>query len=466
MSTKFNTSLHTNVHFTRLKAMAKFNTTNPSGFPEFGPEAEQKRQEWLHIISTAFKSFGFIPITTPIVEREENLLGKGGNAKEMYVLKRLLAEEGDKSHSGNALRFDQTVPLALYVARHQNEITFPFKRSVIGPVFRGERAQKGRFRQFDQCDIDVIGMEKLSLLNDAMIPAIIVDIFKALEIGDFKVRINNRKILMGLFKSLGIEETKMKATLDIVDDLEKMPREKIMLQFTESGFNQAQVDKILEFVSAKSTDFHALKKVCDHEEFQTGVEELETVVGALEALGVDKNCYQIDIAIARGLDYYTGTVYETTLPDHPEFGSVCSGGRYEDLASVFTGKKMPGVGISIGLTRLFSQCLDAGLVVPDRSSPTEVLLIAADEVALPTLLSLGSEIRETGIVAENYLETKKLNKQFDYADKLGVPYVIVMGENELSKNIVQVKDMNSGEKQEMKKEQVVKFLKNKLNLSS
>jgi len=442
--------------------MAKFNTTNPSGFPEFGPAAEQKRQEWLHIISTAFKSFGFIPITTPIVEREENLLGKGGNAKEMYVLKRLLAEADDKSHSGNALRFDQTVPLALYVARHQNEITFPFKRSVIGPVFRGERAQKGRFRQFDQCDIDVIGMENLSLLNDAMIPAIIVDIFKALQIGDFKVRINNRKILTGLFKSVGIAEDKMKVTLDIVDDLEKLPREKLLAQFTEQGFNQTQVDKILEFVSAESTDFTALKKVCDHDEFQAGVTELQTVVEALESLGVDKNCYVIDTAIARGLDYYTGTVYETSLTDNPEFGSVCSGGRYDDLASVFTNKKMPGVGISIGLTRLFSQCLDAGLVKPGKASPTEVLLIAADEVALPSLLTLGSEFRQAGIVTENNVENKKLVKQLDYADKLGVPYTIVMGENELSKKVVQLKNMQTGEKQELKLSEVLSVLRSEL----
>ncbi len=441
--------------------MAKFNVKNPSGFPEFAPAAEQKRQEWLQIISTAFKSFGFIPVTTPVVEREENLLGKGGNAKEMYVLKRLLDEEGDKSHSGNALRFDQTVPLALYVARHQNEITFPFKRSVIGPVFRGERAQKGRFRQFDQCDIDVIGMEKLSLLNDAQIPAIIINVFKALQIGAFRVRINNRKILTGLFKSLGIEETKMKATLDIVDDLEKLPREKILSAFTENGFNQAQVDKILEFVSAESTDFEALKTLCDHDEYLEGVTELQTVIEALEAMKVDKNFYQIDTSIARGLDYYTGTVYETTLTDHPEFGSVCSGGRYEDLASIFTGKKMPGVGISIGLTRLFSQCLDAGLVKPDRSSPTEVLLLAADEVALPNLLSLGSDIRAAGIVAENYLETKKLAKQFDYADKLGIPYVVVMGEQELSKNIVQLKDMKTGEKDEMAFDEVLNVLATK-----
>ena len=292
-------------------------------------------------------------------------------------------------------------------------------------------------------------MEVLCIYNIFHLCYLIINIFKALNIGAFKVRINNRKILTGLFKSLNIAETQMKATLDIVDDLEKLPREKILATFTEQGFNQAQVDKILEFVSVESRDFEILKTLCDHEEYLEGVSELQTVIEALEAMNVDQDSYIIDTSIARGLDYYTGTVYETSLTDHPEFGSVCSGGRYDDLASIFTGKAMPGVGISIGLTRLFSQCLEAGLISPDRSSPTEVLLIAADEVALPSLLSLGSNLREAGIVAENYLETKKLAKQFDYADKLGIPYVIVMGEQELSKKVVQLKDMKTGQSETM-----------------
>lgn len=442
--------------------MAPFNVKNPSGFPEFPPAAEALRQQWVNIIQAAFKSFGFISIQTPLVEREENLLGKGGNAKEMYVLKRLLDEAGDSSHSGNALRFDQTVPLALYVARHQNDLTFPFKRSVIGPVFRGERAQKGRFRQFDQCDIDVIGNGELSLHNDAQIPGVIIEIFKGLELGPFMVRINNRKILTGLFQSLGIPESEMKATLDIVDDLEKLPREKILASFTEAGLNQAQVDKILEFVSADHEDMNQLSKICDHKLFQQGVTELSTVLESLEAMGVDKAFYTVDTSIARGLDYYTGTVYETTLTDHPEFGSVCSGGRYDDLASIFTGKSMPGVGISIGLTRLFSQALEAGLITPGQASPTQVLLIAADSAALPELLALGAELRAADLVAENYLENKKLAKQFDYADKLGIPYVVVMGQNELNAGVAQIKNMTTGDKEEVKVGEVVKHLKSKL----
>lgn len=454
-----------------LKAMAKFDIKNPSGFPEFPPAVEQKRQAWLKIISTTFKSFGFIPITTPIVEREENLLGKGGNAKEMYVLKRLLDEEGDKSHSGNALRFDQTVPLALYVARHQNEITFPFKRSVIGPVFRGERAQKGRFRQFDQCDIDVIGNGELSLLNDAMIPAIIIDIFKALNIGEFKVRINNRKILTGFLETLGLPDNKYIEALNIIDDLEKLGRKHVEEKLKYLGLSDTAIERFVTFITIVGLNDDILKRLKGYRTdkavlYQEGVHELEEVVNALRSLGVTDENFEIDITIARGLDYYTGTVYETTLTDHPEFGSVCSGGRYDDLASIFTGKTMPGVGISIGLTRLFSQCVEAGLVVGDRSSPTQVLLIAADEVALPSLLALGAELRASGIVAENYLEPKKLIKQFDYADKLGIPFVIVMGENELNKNIVQLKNMKTGEKEEISLDEVVLILKNKLNLSS
>ena len=443
--------------------MAQFNVKNPSGFPEFNPSAEALRQQWIQTINQAFKRFGFISITTPIVEREENLLGKGGNAKEMYVLKRLLAESGDDSHSGNALRFDQTVPLALYVARHQNDIAFPFKRSVIGPVFRGERAQKGRFRQFDQCDIDVIGNGELSLLNDAQIPAIIIEIFKGLNIGPFQVRINNRKILTGLFASLGIPETQMKAVLDIVDDLEKLPREKILASFTEQGLNQSQVDKVLEFVSADLSDFNLLNNICDHKTFQEGVEELKTVIEALEALQVDKNCYRIDTSIARGLDYYTGTVYETTLIDHPEFGSVCSGGRYEDLASVFTGKKFPGVGISIGLTRLFSQCLDAGIVEPIGVSPTQVLLFAETPTDLAAMLKLGADLRAVGIVAENYLEPDKKNKKnFKYAESLSIPFLISMNSDFMNKNSVQLKNLQTGEKEELALTDVLDFLKKEL----
>ncbi len=454
--------------------MSKFNVKNPSGFPEFSPAEEAIRQEWIKIISSSFSKFGFIPITTPIVEREENLLGKGGNAKEMYVLKRLLDEEGDKSHSGNALRFDQTVPLALYVARHQNELTFPFRRSVIGPVFRGERAQKGRFRQFDQCDIDVIGNGELSLLNDAQIPAIIIEIFKKLDIGDFVVQINNRKILVGIANHFNIP---VKLLLDTFDEKEKLSDKDFekKLDFLGEKINNLNEfkDILAGIVDCKISGgtiieddyFTKLKSVLSFSsECLEGVSDLQTVYFSLvKDIGVDASNLLIDPFLARGLDYYTGTIYETKVLKYPGFGSVCSGGRYEDLASIFTGKKLPGVGISIGLTRLFSQCLEAGLIIPDKSSPTQVLLISADDVALPSLLSLGTELRTAGIVAENYLEDKKLGKKFDYADKLKIPYCIVMGENEMNNKIVQLKDMKTGEKEDIEVSKIVSVLNKKIS---
>jgi len=421
--------------------MVKFNVKNPSGFPEFAPAAENLRQQWVQIISDVFKKYGFISITTPLVEREENLLGKGGNAKEMYALKRV--HDDTNGDSGNALRFDHTVPLALYVARHFNDLTFPFKRSVIGPVFRGERAQKGRFRQFDQCDIDIIGNEKLDIKNDALVIAVIVEIFKKLNIGDFKVRINNRKI----FNFLDEQSTEV---INVIDDLEKIGLEKVTENLLALGLGQSVVDEVLELLNQGS-----LETLQDSE----GKTELQQLLDALKSMGVDENCYQIDTSIARGLDYYTGTVYETQMMGHPEFGSVCSGGRYDDLASVFTNKNLPGVGISIGLTRLFSQCLDVGIIMPEKSSPTEVLLIAADQEALPRLLELGAELRNSGIVAENYLENKKLVKQFDYADKLKIPYCVVMGERELAQNVVQVKNMNTGEQKTVNISECIKVFR-------
>jgi histidyl-tRNA synthetase len=428
--------------------MTQFNITNPSGFPELPPALEQIRQQWLQIIRKNFGSYGYQTIETPLVEREENLLGKGGNPKEMYVLKRLLDGENDKSHSGNALRFDQTVPLALYVARHRNEIAFPFKRQVIGPVFRGERAQKGRYRQFDQCDIDIIGQEKLPLRYDAEVVAVIADIFTALDIGDFVVRINNRKILIGFMESLGIGEDKIKPVLDIIDDLEKLPTAKILAAFAAKEIEDAIAQKILSFVAidtSKPTFLDELKSLSDGATFQTGIAELASVIESLEAFGVNQKNYVIDLKIARGLDYYTGTVYETKLANNPEFGSVCSGGRYADLAGVFTGKKFPGVGISIGLTRLLYQAIDAGLVSSQKSSPSQVAVIATDEKFEPNAIAVSRELRALGIANEIVFGGRKLSKKMKYAEKIGVPLVVILGENEVAENKFLLKNMKTGE---------------------
>lgn len=456
-----------------LSTMAKFDTSNPSGFPEFSPAAEAARQNWVRIIEGVFRKYGFLSITTPLVEREENLLGKGGNAKEMYALKRVHDEVGDDSHSGNALRFDHTVPLALYVARNFNDLTFPFKRSVIGPVFRGERAQKGRFRQFDQCDIDIIGNEKLDIKNDALVVAVIAEIFEKLKIGEFVVGVNNRKILTGMSKTLKIET---KAWLDLWDERDKLSPDKFQLKLRELIPDKALAletrDRLLKFTDSEFLEdwlsgrsqacYNEIIEFGKHfgEESLQGARELVLVLEILvDQLKVSPKHFVPNLFLARGLDYYTGTVYETQLIAHPEFGSVCSGGRYDDLASVFTNKKLPGVGISIGLTRLFSQCLEAGLVKPSKASPTEVLLLAADEAALPKLLEIGANLRSAGIVAENYLEGKKLAKQFDYADKLQIPYCLVMGERELEAGQVQLKNMETGEQETLTLKEVLPRLR-------
>ncbi|MCK5460982.1 histidine--tRNA ligase [Candidatus Gracilibacteria bacterium] len=432
----------------------KYNVKTPSGFPEFSPAQEQVRQRWIKTIAEVFEKNGFLPINTPLVEREENLLGKGGNPKEMYALKRILDEEGDISHSGNALRFDHTVPLALYVARNFNDLNFPFRRYTIGPVFRGERAQKGRFRQFDQCDIDVIGNGSLSILNDAQMPAIIIDIFRQLMSEEpFVVRINNRKILLGFFESTGVEADKIKTVLNIVDELEKIGETAVGKKLEEQKVEKEAIKNILDFIQIQGSNETILEKLKemsnDSDLFKEGVEELQLVVKSIENMGIDEKYFKVDLCIARGLDYYTGTVFETNLINYFGLGSICSGGRYEDLASVFTGKVMPGVGISIGLTRLLSQFFEEGLVKTDRQTRTQILVINVDEVALPKSLEIGKKLRDGGFFVENYLEDKKLGKKFDYADKMQIPYVVVLGEDELNKKYVQVKNMETGEKTEV-----------------
>lgn len=455
--------------------MSQFNVSTPSGFPEFSPAQERVRQQWIQVISDVFESNGFMPITTPLVEREDNFLAKGGNPKEMYVLKRLLDDDSDSSHSGNAIRFDHTVPLALYVARHLNDIKFPFKRYAIGPVMRGERAQKGRFRQFDQCDIDILGAENLSLLNDALMPAIIIQIFEKLNIGNFVVRINNRKMLTGFAKTFNIDE---KSYLDVLDQKEKVSLEAFHKMFEalrpDSHYDEKtkEVNALTEEVSKEEyklyttewRDFFtfARERLAGklHKEYFDGLDELEQVWKVLkEDFQISQSRFQYDFSIARGLDYYTGTVFETTLVGSENLGSICSGGRYDDLAEVFTGKKLPGVGISIGLTRLLSQLFDAGIIKADRSSPTDVLVLAQDPKYMSDALQFGGTLRSFGVNVENYLEKKKIGKQFDYANKLGIPFCAVLGEYEVRDGTVQIKNMTTGEQQTVKRDEVGSVLK-------
>ncbi len=446
--------------------MQKFNTTNPSGFPEFTPAENQVRVHWMREIAKVFESYGFLPIETPIIERTDNLLGKGGNPKEIYALDRLHGESLDKdAEKSRALRFDLTVPLALYVARHLNEITFPFRRYAMGPVFRGERAQKGRFRQFEQLDIDVIGSENLSVVNDAQMPAIIIEIFqKLLPNNDFIVRINNRKILTGFFSSLNIEDNKIKPVLDSVDDLEKIGEDGVKKKLNQENLNDKQISKIFEFLSVTGSNkekLNFLQKIdCDNEKFQEGLQEMQTVISALHNMKVSEKNFNFDLKIARGLDYYTGTVFETNLIGYENLGSICSGGRYDDLAKVFTKKHLPGVGISIGLTRLLWQLFNAKIITPEKASTTDVLVIPIEEHFLPQALNISAQIRKNGFKTETYFENKKIAKKFNYADKNKIPVVAIIGESEIENNSVQLKNMKTGEQKLVKISEIEKTLKN------
>lgn len=415
--------------------MKKLNTSTPSGFIEFSPAEQRVMHHWKRTIAAIFEENGFPMIETPLVERAENFEAKGGNAKEIYVLDRLQREGAvDQEKDVRAIRFDHTVPLALYVARHFNELVFPFRRSVIGPVMRGERAQKGRFRQFDQCDIDVIGVEKLSLTNDAQMVAIIEQIFETLmPEQNFVIRINNRKILTGFFETLQKDPAEYKKILDFIDTLEKDPDAKL------AGHPIEFQERILEFVEMTGKSEVMLEKLeqfSDNETFQEGVSELREVVQALKNFGVKEEQFGIDLRVARGLDYYTSTVYETHLLGHESLGSVCSGGRYDDLTGIFIGKKMPGVGISIGLTRLLWQLFESKLVEITRVNNSDVVILSRDNSLFASSLRLGEELRKRGFRVEVYTEDKKIQKQFDYAKKMGIPCRVIVGEEDTDRKSV------------------------------
>lgn len=434
----------------------KVNVSTPSGFPEFGPAQEQVHKHWTRMITEVFELFGAMSVTTPIVEREENLVAKGGNPKEMYVLKRLLDDDSDKSHSGNALRFDHTVPLALYTARHMNDIAFPFKRYSIGPVFRGERAQKGRYRQFTQCDLDIIGSENLSIQADGEAIAVAVSIFEkistAYDLGDFVVHINNRKLLIGFFASLGIDSEQIKPVMAVIDDVEKYSAADIDKRFAQCGIDTDIKEKIQEFISMSGNNVEIIERLKTMNMgimAEEGIAELQCVLETLDAYGVDHKRWVFDMKIVRGLEYYTGTVFEMKMIDERIQGTVCAGGRYDDLAGIFTGKKLPGVGMSIGLTRLLGQLFDENMIEVKGSTPLQVLFVLHDkDLCFDTACAMACDLRAAGVSADTYKEDKKIQKQFDYAHKIGVPYVAVLGEDEIKKETVMIKNMRTGKQKE------------------
>ena len=423
--------------------MAKMTPRTLSGFMELLPAPQQQMERIMEILRRTYALYGFTPLDTPVIESSEVLLAKGGGETEKQIYR---FTKGDADLS---LRFDLTVPLAKYVALHYNDLSFPFRRYQIGKVYRGERAQRGRFREFYQTDIDIIGDGKLSILNEAEIPAIIYRTFSALGLQRFQIRVNNRKILNGFYAIMGLTD-RAGEIMRTVDKLDKIGAEKVGVLLTEDcGLTQAQADEILKFIAisgSNETVLGALEAYRGrHEVFDQGLMELSTVVRHLGDFGVPAEHFAVDLTIARGLDYYTGTVYETTLLDHPEIGSVCSGGRYDNLAEYYTDRQLPGVGISIGLTRLFYVLGEQGMLNPDLpTAPADVLILPMTE-DLSAAISLATLLRDNGIRAQLHWEDKKFKQKISYADKLSIPYVIFLGEDEIAAGVVACKDMATGE---------------------
>ncbi len=423
--------------------MAKMTPRTLSGFMELLPAPQQQMERMMEILRTTYARYGFTPLDTPVIESSEVLLAKGGGETEKQIYR---FSKGDADLS---LRFDLTVPLAKYVALHYNDLSFPFRRYQIGKVYRGERAQRGRFREFYQADIDIIGDGKLDIVNEAEIPAIICQTFTALGLKRFQIRVNNRKILNGFY---AMQELSGKSgdIMRTVDKLDKIGAEKVRkLLVEEIALTDAQADEILKFIAITGTNAQVLNALQGYagrnEIFDEGLSELNTVVKYLSAFGVPEENFAVDLTIARGLDYYTGTVYETTLLDYPEIGSVCSGGRYDNLAEYYTDRQLPGVGISIGLTRLFYVLGEQGLLNPALpTAPADVLILPMTEDLAPAI-SLATQLRNAGIRTQLYTEQKKFKAKMNYANNLGIPYVVFLGEDEIAQGVVACKDMVTGE---------------------
>ena len=411
-----------------------------SGFMELLPREQVLFDKIVAVLRETYSLYGFTPLDTPAIEASEILLAKGGGSENEKQIYRFMKGDTDLS-----LRFDLTVPLAKYVALHYNELTFPFRRFQIGKVYRGERAQRGRFREFYQADIDVIGDGALDIMNEAEIPSIIYKSFTALGLTRFKLRINNRKVLNGLFALLGLSE-QAGDVMRTIDKLEKIGADKVIAILTENfAVPQNTAVKLLSLLEAEDPMAALADLKGQNELFDTGLEELSTVVKYMSAFGVPQDHFTVDLTIARGLDYYTGTVYETVMLDHPEVGSICSGGRYDNLAEYYTEKQLPGVGISIGLTRLFFVLQEQAMLNDAlNSAPADLLILPMTE-DLDAAISFATALREAGVRAQLHCEQKKFKQKIGYADKLGIPFVAFLGEDEVKNGVVTVKDMQSGE---------------------
>ncbi len=422
--------------------MAQIKPRTLSGFMELLPPQQVQFDRMVEELRRIYSLYGFTPLDTPLVEASEVLLAKGGGETEKQIYR---FQKGDSDLS---LRFDLTVPLAKYVALHYSDLSFPFRRFQIGKVYRGERAQRGRFREFYQADIDIIGDGKLDILNEAEIPSIIYKTFSALGLRRFQIRVNNRKILTGFYDMLGLAG-RAADVMRTVDKLDKIGPDKVRELLLEDGIPADSADQILAFIAIEGTNAAVLEALEAYRGkntvFDEGLDELNTVVRSLGAFGVPEQNFTVDLTIARGLDYYTGTVYETKMLDHPEIGSICSGGRYDNLAEYYTSQKLPGVGISIGLTRLFYVLGEQGYLNDQLpTAPADVMILPMTDDLGPAI-ALATRLRDSGIRVQLYREQKKFKAKISYADKLGIPYVIFLGEDEVNAGLVALKDMSTGE---------------------
>lgn len=421
--------------------MDKVKPRTLTGFMELLPKEQIEFDRFIEVLRKNYIKYGFYPLDTPVLESSSVLLAKAGGETEKQIYR---FKKGDTDLT---MRFDLTVPLAKYVALNYNELNFPFKRYQIGKVYRGERAQKGRFREFYQADIDIIGDGELSIIHDAEIPSIIYDIFKSLGINNFKIRINNRKLLTGFFELKNLSD-KVEDILRTIDKLDKIGEEKVIGELGNFDVSEEAARDILAFVNTTGTNEQKLeaarKYSGQNETFDLGLSELQTVIETILLFGVPEDNYAIDFSIARGLDYYTGTVYETIITDHPEFGSVCSGGRYDNLAEFYTDKKLPGVGISIGATRLFSVLKETGFFDFEKASPIDALIIPMTENVNYCIKAM-TTLRNAGVKAQVYFENKKMKKKMAYADKINVPFAAIIGDDEVSEDKLTVKNLETGE---------------------
>ncbi len=428
------------------------------GFIELMPDEQILFNKMYKQIEESFKLFGFIPLDTPILEYSEVLLAKAGGETEKQIYR---FNKGDTDIS---MRFDLTVPLAKYVAKNYGKLVFPFRRYQIGKVFRGERPQKGRFREFYQCDIDIIGDGELNIMNDSEIPSIIYTTFKNMGFDRFVIKINNRKVLNGYFNSLGLTD-KIPDILRTVDKMDKIGKDSVSQELEKLEIVRNKIDGIIEFLNISGNNSEIIGKLkeldIENDMFKEGVDELEKVVDYVKAFKVPDQNFIIDLKIARGLDYYTGTIYETNLIDYPELGSVCSGGRYDNLAEYYTKKKLPGVGISIGISRLYAYLVDKGVISPKELTPSKAVIIPMNEDLNPSF-DLASKIREEGVAVEVGYNKKNVKAMLGYANRLKVPYVIFLGEEEINSKMASIKNMETGEQEKIEFDKIVEYLNKRI----